>query len=147
MVDAAIEEIHTSDVLRGIQSRLAECGSILIDTDPVNENGGFTAICERSNCEAGVFVSMDTPPLVKVAVNLSDARPLVVGSANARRVTLEVCPPPATSNRAFRISCRRTESVRDGTPLLTFETKLSKFTKQREDLCVWLVTTLFERAT
>lgn len=145
MLDAAAEDVIISNALHALHTRLVRLGGIQIDSDPVNDNGGFTAICERSNCEAGVFVSMDNIPLVTVGMNLSDARPLIVGSANARRVTLEV-RPPTTLTQGFRISCKRGESGRDGTQLLVFETKLSKFTKQREDLCVWLITTLFERA-
>jgi hypothetical protein len=144
LLDAALEDIQISDAIDRIYDSLKLGGAVCMDIEQINDNGGFTAICERSNCRAGVFVSMDKKPLVTVAVNLSDALPLL-RSANARRATL-VVRDPSTDRLAARISCRRTKSGRNGTPLLMFETELGRFTQQREQLCVWLIATLFKRA-
>jgi hypothetical protein len=143
MFDAATLDMQISGKISEIQSRLARRGAIQFDHDEVNDYGGFTAICERTNREAGVFVSMSNPPRITIAVNLSDAHLLIVGDPNADRVKLEV--QPRLWNRVYQITCNRAKSARDNTPLLMFETRLNRFTKQRENLCVWLITTLFER--
>ena len=134
------QEATIENTLETIEDRLTQHGAIQIDPDPVNDNGGFTAVCERTDREAGVFVSMTDPPLVTIAVNLSDARPLIVREC-ASRVTLGIRDP--TLDRIHRISCTRAESARDDTPLLMFETRLSLFTQQREDLCILLIAALF----
>lgn len=143
MLDAAIEENKISEVSEDIRKRLTKCGDIQFDYESVNDNGGFTAICKRSDCRAGVFASMDEVPLITIAVDLPDALPLIVGDPDAEYVTLEIRTP--NWNRVHRILCKRACS-QDGTPLLMFETELPHFTKMSENLCIWLITTLFKRA-